>query len=219
MKKFNVLLLALGMLLLGGCVTPQHFDYSTYKRLNPKSILVLPPLNNTTDIAATYSVMSTISAPIAEAGYYVYPVAVVAETFKENGLQNAGEIHQVPLAKLQQIFGNDAVLYITVERYGAVYQVIQSNVIVTVHANLVDARTGVSLWKGAASASSAEREGNNGGGLVGILVNAAIKQMIHSIGDSGYPIARIASDRLLTPTKGGGLLYGPRSPLFGTDQK
>ncbi len=219
MRKFNAVLLMLGMLLLGGCVTPQHFDYSAYKRLNPKSILVLPPLNNTTDIAASYSVMSTVSTPIAEAGYYVYPVAVVAQTFKENGLQNAAEIHDVPLAKLQQIFGTDSVLYITVEKYGAVYQIIQSNVIVTVHANLVDAKTGTSPWKGSATASSAEQGGNGGGGLVGILVNAAIKQMIHSIGDSGYPIARVATTRLFTPNTGGGLLYGPRSPLYGTDTK
>ncbi len=219
MIKFNALLLSLGMLMLGGCVAPQHIDYSTYKSLRPKSILVLPPLNNTTDIGATYGVLSTVSAPIAEAGYYVYPVAVVAETFKENGLQNAGEIHQLPLTKLQQIFGTDAVLYITVERYGAVYQIIQSNVVVTVNANLVDAKTGTSLWKGSASASSAEQEGNNGGGLIGLLVTAAIKQMIHSVGDSGYPIARRASDRLFTPTSSSGLLYGPRSPLYGTDQK
>lgn len=219
MIKFNVLLVALATLLLGGCVAQQHFDYSTYKRLNPKSILVLPPLNNTTDIAATYSVLSTVSAPIAEAGYYVYPVAVVAQTFKENGLQNAGEIHQVPLAKLEQIFGADAVLYLTVERYGAVYQIIQSNVVVTVNANLVDAKTGTSLWKGTATASSAEQQGNSGGGLVGLLVTAVITQMIHSVGDAGYPIANIASNRLFTPTSGGGLLYGPRSPLYGTDKK
>ena len=219
MRKFNVLLLAFGLLLLGGCVAPQQFDYSSYKRLNPKSILVLPPLNNTTDIAATYGVLSTVTAPIAEAGYYVYPVAVVAQTFKENGLYNAGEIHQVPLTKLEQIFGSDAVLYITIDRYGAVYQVLQSNVVVTVRANLVDAKTGTSLWQGTASASSAEQEGNSGGGLVGLLVTAVIKQMIHSVGDSGYPIARVASTRLFTPNAGGGLLYGPRSPLYGTDKK
>jgi hypothetical protein len=219
MKKFNVLILALGMLLLGGCVTPPHVDYTTYKQMNPKSILVLPPLNNSLDIAASYSVLSTVTAPIAEAGYYVYPVAVVAQTFKENGLQNAGEIHQVPLAKLQQIFGTDAVLYITVEKYGSVYQVLQSNVIVTVNANLVDAKTGTSLWKGVSTASSAEQQGNSGGGLIGMLVTAAIKQMINSVGDSGYPIARVATSRLLTPTAGGGLLHGPRSPLYGTDAK
>ena len=219
MKKFNVLILALGMLLLGGCVAPQHFDYTAYKQMNPKSILVLPPLNNSLDIAASYSVLSTVTAPIAEAGYYVYPVAVVAQTFKENGLQNAGEIHQVPLAKLQQIFGTDAVLYITVEKYGAVYQILQSNVIVTVNANLVDAKTGTSLWKGSSTASSAEQQGNSGGGLIGILVTAAIKQMINSVGDSGYPIARVATSRLLTPTAGGGLLHGPRSPLYGVETK
>lgn len=220
MKKLNLLLASVFALLLTGCATnPQHSDYSAYKRLNPKSILVLPPLNDTNDIGATYGVLSTVTAPIAEAGYYVFPVAVVDQTFKENGLQNAGEIHQVPLPKLQQIFGTDAVLYLSIEEYGAVYQVIQSNVIVTVKANLVDAKTGTSLWRGQASASSAEKEGNGGGGLVGILVTAVVKQMIHSVGDAGYPIARITSNRLFSPMSAGGLLYGPRSPLFSTNAK
>ena len=220
MKILQTLFISACALWLGGCATQtQHFDYSAYKQARPKSILVLPPLNNTNDIGATYGVLSTVTAPIAEAGYYVFPVAVVDKTFKENGLQNAGEIHQTPLPKLQQIFGTDAVLYITVDKYGAVYQVLQSNVVVTAEANLVDARTGTSLWKGKASASSAETQGNNGGGLVVLLVTAVIKQMINSVGDSGYPIARLASYRLFSPTSASGLLYGPRSPQYGLDQK
>ena len=219
MQKFNLLILSAIFLLLTGCVATQPIDYSAYKQSNPKSILVLPPLNNTNNIDATYGVLSTLTAPIAEAGYYVFPVAVVDKTFKENGLQNAGEMHQLPLDKLQKIFGADSVLYITVEQYGSIYQIIQSNVVVTVKANLVDARTGVSLWKGESTASSAEQNNNNGGGLVGILVMAVVNQMINSIGDSGYPIARIASNRLLSPHSGRGLLYGPRSPLYGKEIK
>jgi hypothetical protein len=215
MIKFKLLILSF-FVLLTGCVTAPKVDYSAFRQSHPKSILVLPPLNNTNDIRASASVLSTVTTPIAEAGYYVFPVAVVDQTFKENGLHNAGEIHQTSLEKLQKIFGADAVLYLTVEKYGAVYRVLLSDVTVTVKGELVDARTGVSLWKGSASASSSENQ-QNGGGLVGILVSAAINQMVNSIGDSSYPIARMASNRLFTSPAG--LLYGPRSPLYGTDTK
>jgi len=217
MKNIIFALLA-ATTLLTGCATKPAADYTAFRQSHPKSILVLPPVNNSTDIHASYSVLSTVTVPLAEAGYYVFPVAVVEQTFKENGLQNPGDISQTPLPKLQQIFGTDAVLYISVEKYGSVYQIIQSNVVVTAKAELVDARTGISLWKGQATASSAEGQ-NNGGGLAGILVAAVVKQLINSVGDSGYPIAQMTSFRLLSPTSPNGLLYGPRSPLYGTDKK
>jgi hypothetical protein len=35
--------------------------------------------------------------------------------------------------------------------------------------------------------------------------------------DAGYPIAGMTSARLLSPYPNGGILYGPRSPKYGTD--
>lgn len=40
----------------------------------PRSILVLPPMNSSVDVNAPYSYLSTISTPLAEKGYYVFPV-------------------------------------------------------------------------------------------------------------------------------------------------
>lgn len=37
--------------------------------------------------------------PLAEAGYYVLPVAMVEETFQQNGLTNANDIRAVSLPK------------------------------------------------------------------------------------------------------------------------
>lgn len=71
---------------------------------------VLPPLNQDTDIKDTYDCLSTVTRPLAEMGYYVHPVAVVDQFMKENGLPTAGEMHQVPLDKIRDIIGADAVL-------------------------------------------------------------------------------------------------------------
>jgi hypothetical protein len=75
--------------------------------------------------------------PVAEAGYYVFPIALVDQTFKENGLPTPGEMHQASLNKLREVFGADAALYITITQYGSVYSVIDSSVIVSANADLI----------------------------------------------------------------------------------
>jgi len=72
----------LAVSLLVGCAAPRSVDYSAYKQARPKSILVLPPLNESPDIKATYSMLSQVTFPLAEAGYYVMPIAVVDEPFR-----------------------------------------------------------------------------------------------------------------------------------------
>ncbi|WP_212630000.1 DUF799 domain-containing protein [Pseudomonas sp. KB-10] len=197
--------------LVTGCATQQPYDYSAFKESSPASILVLPPVNKSPDIKATFSVYSHITAPLSEAGYYVLPVAVVNETFKQNGLLNAEEIREVPPNKLYEIFGADTVLYIDVTEYGSSYKVISSEVVVAASATLVDLRTGKELWKGVARASSAEQQQNNGGGLAGILITALVNQVMNTLNDRGHEIAGITSARLLNSNPVNGILPGPRA--------
>ena len=202
-------------LLLGGCETPRKiYDYTEYKEARPASILVLPPLNSSPDVDATYSMMSVTTAPLAESGYYVFPVTMVAETFKQNGLTSASDIHGVSINKLREIFGADAALYINVKQYGTSYIVISSETRVTAEARLVDLRSGKTLWTGAATASSAEGNNNSGGGVIGLLVKAAIRQIIETVNSQGHVIAARTGARLLTAGAPNGILYGPRSSKY-----
>ncbi|RON33762.1 DUF799 domain-containing protein [Pseudomonas brassicacearum] len=207
----------LALAVLGGCVSPKTVDYSAYKQSRPKTILVLPPLNNSPDVKASYSLLSQVTYPLAEAGYYVLPIALVDETFRQNGLTTPADIHQAPANKLQEIFGADAALYITVTDYGTRYMIISSETVVTASAKLVDLKSDTTLWTGSARASSEEGGNNSGGGLIGMLITAAVKQVINSSNDAGHPIAGVTSARLLSAGQPAGLLYGPRSPKYGTD--
>ncbi len=209
-------LVILAVLFLTGCVSlPPAHDYSQFRNADPHSILVLPPINNSPEVIAPYSVMSQVVPPIAESGFYVFPVALVDSTFKSNGLTVANDIHEVPHNRLREIFGADAALYMTIEEYGTSYVVISSETIVKVSAQLVDLRTGDVLWQDIASASSAETRGNSGGGLVGMLVEAAVNQIVETVVDRGYDIAAITSARLLSAEGHNGLLHGPRSAKYG----
>lgn len=213
LKLFSALL---ALALLGGCAAPKTVDYSAFKQARPKSILVLAPINESPEVQASYSLVSQVTYPLAEAGYYVLPIALVDETFRQNGLTTPTDIQAVAPGKLHDIFGADAALYITVTEYGTKYMLISSDTAVTVSAKLVDLRTGVTLWTGSARASS-EEGNNNSGGLVGMLITAAVKQVINSSTDAAHPIAGVASTRLLSAGQNAGILYGPRSPKYGSD--
>jgi hypothetical protein len=212
---FSMLIPALFVLVLSGCATPSPtLDYTAYKASNPKSILVLPPVNNTPDVRASYSMLSQVTFPLAESGYYVVPVSLVDETLRENGVTQAQDAHELPTNKLQEIFGADAVLYITMTQYGTVYQVLDSHTTVSATARLVDLRTQQVLWTGSATASSAEQQNQQQGGLASLLITAIAKQIASTVSDTSHPMAGLASQRLLRAGRSNGLLYGPRSPMF-----
>lgn len=207
--------------LLGACAQPvKHVDYTAFKNSKPRSILVLPPVNETNDVTATYGMLSQMTLPLAEAGYYVVPVAVMDETFKHNGLTNAAEIQGTSPAKLREFFGADAALYSKVTQYGSVYQIIDSTTVVAASAKLIDLKTGDVLWQGEGRATGKEL-GNNVNvdafGIVGMLVQAAVKQVAHSLTDESHDVAALTSNRLLSAGPPNGLLYGPRSRKYGTD--
>lgn len=210
---------ALAIIVLSGCATqktpPPPYDYTLLKESKPRSILVLPPLNQTPEVRASYSMLAQVTQPLSESGYYVVPVALMDETLKENGVTEASDAHQLPASKLREIFGADAVLYISVTQYGTVFKVLDSATTVTAEAKLVDLKTGGILWAGKASASSAEQQNQQQqGGLAGLLVAAVVKQIIGTVTDKSHPMAGVTSQRLLRAGRVDGLLYGPRSPLY-----
>lgn len=205
--------------LMAGCAANKPgWDYSAYKASRPKSILVLPPINNSPDVTATYSVMAVATKPLSEAGYYVMPVTMVAEAFKENGLTQPTDMHATAPAKLREIFGADAAMYITVTKFGVSYTVVNSETSVQVQGKLVDLKTGATLWQGSAQASSEEGQQQQQGGLAGLLISAVVKQVLASTFDNSHKYSGIATERLLgvdgMPNR---LLYGPRSPNYGKD--
>lgn len=215
-SSFRILVIIVILTTVSACVTlPPAHDYSAFRAADPHSILILTPINDTPEVIAPYSVMTQMAMPIAESGYYVFPVALVDQTFKNNGLTVANDVQAVPVETLYKIFGADAALYLTIENYGTSYVVLSSETLVTVSAQLIDLRTGQLLWQDNASASSAEQRGSNNSGLIGLLVEAAITQIIETVADKGFEIAAITSNRLLSSESHNGLLHGPRSMKYG----
>ena len=195
-----------------GC-TAQQKDYTRFRERAPRSILVLPPMNETVEVNAPYSYLATISAPLAECGYYVFPVAVIDAFMKDNGLPTPGEMHAVPVAKLREVFGADAVLYVTIEEYGQKYQVLSSTTVAEARAQLVDAETGETLWQGKAVG----REASGGSGnIFADMIVAGIEQAVESSSDEAHDLSRRAN-YVMVFDEDGGLLRGPYHPQAASD--
>ncbi|MDO5686008.1 MAG: DUF799 domain-containing protein [Neisseria sp.] len=200
---------------LGACAThSEPYDYGAFKESDPRSILVLMPTNESPEAQAEYGVWAQTHRPQAESGYYVFPAALVNATFRSNGMTQGDDIQKIPLNKLRDIFGADAVLYLNIEQYGTSYRLIESVTKVKISGRLLDARTGRELWRGTANASNQENQQNQNQGILGALISAAINQIADTVGDRSYDVAGIADYRLLGAGGNRDMLYGPRSPHY-----
>jgi hypothetical protein len=169
---------------------------------------VLPPLNESVDVNASYVWLSTVTMPIAERGYYVFPVAVVDAFMKDNGLPGPDEMHSVPIQKLRDVFGADAVLYVVIEDWGQKYVVLSSNTVVQARARLVDTATGTEIWQGRCDFTESSSSG--GGDILSMVISAALEQIIDTTADATHDVARQAN-YLMVYDEREGFLPGPRS--------
>ena len=214
LKFIAVTLLAI---FFAGCSfkEPEPYDYSAFLQKKPRSILVLMPTNDSTEVSGSAAVLANSVAPLSEAGYYVFPVALVNDTFKQNGITEPSEIAAVPLNKLDKIFHADSVLYINIKDYGTSYAVISSSTKVTLEAKLIDIKSGAKLWEGTATAIEDSSSGQSS--LLGMLVSAVITQVANTISDRSYDLAVRADAYLFSRNCHDCILYGPYSPHYGKD--
>lgn len=203
---------ALCALVATGCETlPEEDRYAAFRERMPRSILVLPPLNESLDADAPGSWLTTVSEPLAERGYYVFPVALVDAFMRDNGLPEPADMHAVPLARLVEVFDPDAVLYVTLEEFGQKFELVQSATRVKARGTLVDADTGTELWTG--TVDHAESSFDGSGSLLENVIGAAVAQMAGTVSDRTHEAAAVANSRLVGDP-GRGLLLGPLHPEF-----
>ena len=125
-----------------GCATPPKKDYSAFRAADPHSILVIPVVNNTINVEAPGLFLSTLPIPVAERGYYVFPVNMVKGVLENEGLADPNLVHKADTARLCNLFGADAVLYVSIETWYAKYILINTEVTVEFDYVMKDGKTG-----------------------------------------------------------------------------
>ena len=141
---------------LAGCAAPRTVeknDYSKFRAENPRSVLVVPVVNRSVEVDAPDSLLTTITRPLAERGYYVFPVNLVKQVMNEEGMSDADMVHANDPVRLAGLFGADSVLYISIERWDARYAVIGTTVTVALTYTLKSGKTGETIWETQQSAA------------------------------------------------------------------
>lgn len=187
----NCFLLA-ALALLAGCVTqPAKKDMSAFVAAAPRSILIVPTVNRSLDVDAPNYVLATLPVPVAEKGYYVFPVNTSKFVLEQEGYYEGERIHAMPPETLAQLFGADAVLYVTIQRWDAQYLVLSAQVTVEFDYRMVG-RDGTELWSHKQRIVYAPQN-NSSGGVAG-LIAAAISAAITRAAPNYMPLTRQANN-------------------------
>lgn len=202
-------------LLLGGCASVEKKDYTQFRLAEPRSILVLPVVNRSVDVDAPDYFLSTISRPIAERGYYVFPVNLTKRILEDDGLSDADLVHKTDPTRLKELFGADAILYISIERWDARYVIFSTTVTVEFSYSLKDGKTGEELW-GANEKIVYQPQRSNSGNALADLVAQAVVAAVTKAAPNYIPLAQRANFLAVTrPHRG--IPAGPYREDFRKD--
>lgn len=201
---------------LAGCAY-QEKDYTKLFASNPRSILVVPVRNDTTNLEAPEIVEAVVTRPLAERGYYVFPLILTDALFKDLGLSEAGHVQELKPQRFRELFGADAVLFVVVTDWGSKYLVMDSALVVDLDFTLYDTRSGEELWS--ASERVQQSTGGGGGGdPIAALIGAAVGYVLNETLEPDYrPLAAQAARRAFDAPRSG-LPLGPYSPRHGEDR-
>ena len=186
---------------LQGCATaPPKPDYSNFFENHPRSIVVVPAFNLSTAVEAPIVFDTTITRPFGERGYYVFPVFLTIDVLNDMGLSDEGLLSEVPSQRFKDVFGADAVLYVTIQDWVTKFIVISGSVTVTVQYKLVDTSTGAVLWE---RTKTVQRQ-SGGSGLIGMVINAAV-----TAATVDYRPLAVQANTMAVNQQGYGLPAGP----------
>lgn len=198
--------------MISGCVTPPPpKDYSKFNAAGIRSILVVPVVNNSVEISASDYFLSTVPIPIAENGYYVFPVNLVKRVLEDDGLSDANLVHSASTEKLCELFGADAALYIIINRWEAQYIVLSTQVTVELTYVLKHGVAGEEIWRDEETVVYSP-QGSSSGNPLGDLIAMAIMAAITKANPNYIPLARQANQKAFA-YPGPGFPHGPYAKI------
>ena len=191
-----------------GCaktVTKQECFPGMYAE-QPRSILVLPPMNETTAADAKAYYTTTIAEPLSYNGFYVFPIPVVTEIMQHEGLYDTELLYGMPIAKFKEQFGADSVLYTKIKEWDLSYYVIGGTLTVGFDCELQSTTTNAVLWqyKGRVVVDLSGGSSDLIGSIISTAINAAISDYV--------TYARVANYRTF-----GTMPVGPRNERYMQD--
>lgn len=193
MIRLLALLLPLTLLLSACATAPPARDLSRFQAAAPRSMLIVPVVNQSVDITASDYFLSTLTLPLAEKGYYIFPVHLVKRVLEDEGLSDANLVHGASAERLGNLFGADSILYVTIEHWDAKYYVLSTTVTVQLSYVIKDGRSGETLWNHRQQMIYTPQNSNSGHPLATLIV-AAVNAAVTKAAPNYLPLARQANN-------------------------
>ena len=193
MKSVQAVLISFSFVFLLAACGPKYITkgeaFPKMYSVRPLSVLVLPPINESTAADAKEYYCATIAEPLSLSGYYVFPIEVVSDILKNEGIYDTETLLAVPPRKFKEYFGADAVMYITIREWDTAYYVVGGNVTVHLHFLLRSTTTGEDLWQYEGKIVEDTTVTSSEGGLIGLAV-AIIATAIKTAATDYVPVAK-----------------------------
>jgi len=83
----------------------------------PTAILIMPPINNTTNVDAKEYFFTVLHSPLANAGYYILPPLITMEVLQSEGAYDSELFLEQSLATFGETFQADIVLFPIIHKW------------------------------------------------------------------------------------------------------
>ncbi len=215
-KKLIVLLTSItSIFILSGCgpsYVTKGTEFPKMYEQQPRSLLILPPMNESTDAEAKDYYMTTTEMPFALMGYYTFPTEMVSDIMKQEGVYDTEILYNMPLDKYYEYFGADTVLYTRIKKWDVSYMVLASKLTISIEAKIVSTKTSEELWKYTGTVVVDLGGGDTGGGIGGLIAKAIVTAVNTAAADY-VQHARTANQRIIYT-----LPFGPYHEMHMKDQ-
>jgi hypothetical protein len=175
MKLLKILSIALLTTVISACTSTQVSKPKELHKIyneDPKSILVVPAINNTTAPESSDFITTTLAQPLSFSGYYIAPLELVQTIFQQEGILDGSQLLSVDPTVYGQQFGVDSVMFVSINKWETNYVVIGGSVEVALKYELFSTKTGAKLWEFEDSLEIETTSSNNGSLIANLVVTA-----------------------------------------------
>lgn len=176
MRKFVCIILT--ALVLSSCGVSNLTRSSLYPKMyeeKPVTLLVMPPINNTANVEAKELLYTSISRPLAEAGYYVISPSLAMDVLRQESAYDAELFIDRPLRQFHDFFGADAVVFSIIDSWAKQGIGINTKIRYLIKSTLTDEvlfdRTCDLYLDLSVHSSSRDKDGNTS--FLGVLIDLA----------------------------------------------
>lgn len=180
--KIKTAIIVIAAFLINGCAANMKQPENNLLKIKEEatqSILILPPMNESTAADAKEQFATTIQEPLAFKGYYTFPYPITSEILKMEGIYDTELLKNLPVNKFREYFGADAVLFTTIKKWDLQYLIFSSTLTIEIGYRLKSTKSNEILWE-KDSSITIDLTGQNSGEVISSFIINTIKTAINS---------------------------------------